>query len=293
MNRLTNMVPSGAKSEMASGNAKNEGSPILDRSRAQLRLPTDLVTETLRIAHVQSMPNVDPDSTPEPPTDRTVARLEKSGVLVDGVLDPIAFELLDVVNQASLIVAVDLHCMDDSSVPTVWSTPRQAVVSGTLDPDYIEFRPVAVSQLPQVLGELIVLRSPRFIGDVPISINSQILSKAKGLIDDREEALAVLTEGGLDSDQAVLALDIQRPDVRRWRITSTWSTDDGQETTELRGLDAGLSGHWLIGSTTGDDEVGQLTFTPQGHGEVMSAFRSVLPKNWMGTPLNRAGTEPT
>ncbi len=246
-----------------------------------------MVTETMRIAHVQSIPNVESSTSPEPPSPETVKKLEEQQIMFDGRLDPIAFELLDVVNQASLLVAVDLHYMDDSSVPTVWATPRRAVVSGSIDPNYIEFRSVPVTQLPQVLAELIVLRSPQFIGDAPLSISGQILNKAKKVADDREKAIELLAEGGLDSDQAVLILDLQRPDIRRWRITSTWSTDEGEQSTELRGLDAGPSGQWLVGATGAEEDLGQLTFNPQGHGEVMSAFRSVLPKNWMGTPLNR------
>ena len=277
MNRLT---------EARTNGAIGQGAPILDRSRAQLRLPSDMVSETLRIAHVQSIPDVGPDSAPEAPGRETIERLEASGILTDGALDDVAFELLDVVNQASLVVAVDLRYGDDTSVPTVWSTPRRAVVSSSLDPAFVEFRPVPVTQLPQVLAELIVLRSPRFIGDVPISISADILTKAQEA-EDRDTAMHLLTDGGLDADQAVLMLDLQRSDVRRWKISSTWSTDAGQEGAELRGLDAGPSGQWLLGTTGDEGEQGQLTFTPQGHGEVMSAFRSVLPKNWMGTPLNR------
>lgn len=246
-----------------------------------------MVSESLSIAHVQSIPDVDTSSSPEPPSPETIERLEAAGILSDGALDPVAFELLDVVNQASLVIAVDLHYQDDSSVPTVWCTPRRAVVSSSLDPGHTEFRPVPVTQLPQVLAELIVLRSPRFIGDVPISLSTEILDRATKA-EGRESALEILSEGGLDADQAVLVLDLQRPDVRRWRISSTWSTDDGQQGAELRGIDAGPSGQWLIGVTAQDEDgPGQQTFTPQGHGEIMSAFRSVLPKNWMGTPLNR------
>ena len=261
------------------------GTPLLDRSRAQLRLPSDLVSESLRIAHIQSIPDVDVDLAATAPTEDALDRLEESDILVNGVLDPVAFELLDVVNQASMMVAVDLRYVADSSVATLWATPRDAVVSSSLDPDFVEFRPVPVSQMPQVLAQLIVLRSPKFIGDVPISINTQILSQAEKA-DGREAAIELLTEGGLDSDQAVLLLDLQREDVRRWRISSTWSTDDGKENTDLRGIDAGPSGQWLVAMTDPSGTQGQMTFTPQGHGEVMSAFRSVLPKNWTGTPIN-------
>jgi hypothetical protein len=276
-------------SEKRSEDVKNLGTPLLDRSRAQLRLPSDLVSESLRIAHVQSIPDVDIDLVATAPSPDAIDRLDEGEILVGGKLDEVAFELLDVVNQASLMVAVDLRYLADSSVPTLWATPREAVVSSSLDPDFVEFRPVPVSQLPQVLAQLIVLRSPKFIGDVPISINSQILSDAEQA-PDRESAIAIMTEGGLDADQAVLVLDLQRPDVRRWRISSTWSTEDGTQSADLRGIDAGPSGQWLVAMTDPSGAQGQMTFAPQGHGEVMSAFRSVLPKNWTGTPINQPPT---
>lgn len=272
-------------SEMNADSAKTLGTALLDRSRAQLRLPSDLVSESLRIAHVQSIPDVDIDLSASAPTADAVDRLGESGILVDGVLDPVAFELLNVVNQASMMVAVDLRYIADSSVATLWATPRDAVVSSSLDPNFVEFRPVPASQMPQVLAQLIVLRSPKFIGDVPISINTQILSQAEKA-ESREEAIEFLAEGGLDSDQAVLLLDLQREDVRRWRISSTWSTDEGKQNADLRGIDAGPSGQWLVAMTDPSGTHGQMTFAPQGHGEVMSAFRSVLPKNWTGTPIN-------
>jgi hypothetical protein len=264
--------------------AAGPGLPLLDRSRAQLRIPADLLTEALRIAHVQSIPDLGTESLSARPSDEVIERL--APVLDDGQLDPVALDLLKIVNQASLMVAIDLSYLSDSSVPTIWATPREAVVSSSLDPDHIELRPVPVSQLPQVLAQLIVLRSPRFVGDVPISISSSILAGAEAE-GSREASIEALTGGGLDADQAVLLLDLQRPDVRRWRISSTWSTDDGQEMTEIEGLDAGPSGQWLVATTGPDESNAQITYSPQGHGEVMSAFRSVLPRNWMGTPLNR------
>lgn len=283
------MAETNRLTEKDAGSGRVLGLPLLDRSRAQLRLPSDLVSESLRIAHIQSIPDVDVDLAATAPSPDALERLEQGGILYDGILDEVAFELLDVVNQASLMVAVDLRYMTDSSVPTLWATPRDAVVSSSIDPEYVEFRPVPVSQLPQVLAQLIVLRSPKFIGDVPISINTQILSNAEKA-EGRESAIELLTEGGLDSDQAVLLLDLQRENVRRWRISSTWSTDEGKQSADLRGIDAGPSGQWLVAMTDPSGTQGQMTFAPQGHGEVMSAFRSVLPKNWTGTPINQPPT---
>jgi hypothetical protein len=262
--------------------------PVLDRSTAQLRLPMSAADDVLRLALELSLAGND---------DRLVAAssgdvgqsLVEAGILDDSGLDPVAAELLDVVNTASLIITVDLTYGDDASTSTIWATPRRAVASSSVDPEAIHYRHVPITQLPQVLAELVVLRSPQFVGDVPISINGPILAKVD--VDDTDDAIEQLTSGGLDGDQAVIMLDLQRPNVRRWHMRSTWSTETGPESTELRGLDAGPSGQWLIASTAPEMERGQLTFTPQGHGEVMSAFRSVLPRNWLGRPLNPPPSE--
>jgi hypothetical protein len=292
MNRLTD--PSASTGDHSAADqqpptavsAAEQQLPILDRSRSHLRLPVAMVTEAMRIAHLQSMP----ESSTSGSTSRSVRALEEAGIMTAGLLDPVAYELLNVVNRASLLVAVDLRYGDDSSVPTIWATPRRAVLSGSIDPGVAEFRSVPVNQLPQLLAELIVLQSPDFVAEGPLSVGSETLGRAAES-DDRQSAVAVLAEGGLHTDEASLILDLQRPDVRRWKITSTWSTDDGQETSELQGVDAGPSGQWLIGYTGGangdDGGSGQVTYNPQGHGQVMSAFRSVLPRNWTGTPLNR------
>lgn len=294
MDRLINRAL-GDVSGGASGNHGASQAPILDRCRSQLRLPIYAIADALLVAHVQSIPDVALQSLSEPPAEKTIKHLQDSGVMDRSTLDPVAFELLNVVNQASLIVAVDLTYGEERATSTVWATPRRAVVSTSLDPSYIEFRSVPVTQLPQVLAELIVLRSPRFVGDEPFTVSEQSLNQADKAGDDRDRAISLLTDGGLQPDLAVLALDLRRPDVRRWQITSTWSTDDGSETTKLKGLDAGPSGQWLItgqGTQAPDSEAdigsepGQLTFEPQGHGEIVSAFRGVLPRNWLGTPLN-------
>ncbi len=259
--------------------------PVLDRSRAHLRIPADLVSDSLRLAHIQSVPNPGTDPQRLLPEAHIVERLQRGGMMVDGRVDPVAAELLDVVNHASLMVAVDLSFGADSSAPTVLATPRGAVVSSSLDPSFVEFRPVQVAALPQVLSELIVLRSPRFVGDAPISVASDILASAIEQVDNYDVAIKTLMDGGLEADQAVLVIEFHNADVRRWRITSTWSTDDGPRMAEMQGLDGGDNGQWMI-ATTGNGDA-QTTFTPQGHGEVMSAFRGVLPRNWLGRPLSR------
>lgn len=271
--------------EKGQGGEDGVTSPIiLDRSRCQLRLPANLVTECLRFAHALKYSRNGIEGTGAADSE-LVSQLRNAGVISGDDLDPIAADLLRIANQASLIINVELRYGADSSTSTVWATPRQAVVSASLDPEYADFRPVDVLQLPHVLSELMVARHPSHVGEAPISVATQAVADAEGVLDKPDQAAKILVEAGLSDEQAQRVLDFQDADVRRWRINSTWSTEDGQDSSELRGIDAGDNGQWLVAMTGTREDRGQLTFTPQGHGDVMRALRSVLPRSWVGTPL--------
>lgn len=279
-------APDSGGEPSGSGEETTLVAPMLDRSRALLRLPSKLVADALDLAHVQSMPAV-AGGVPEPRFPEAIGQLEAAGIMADGVIDPVAQQLLEVVNQASLIVTTRLTYGDDASTSTIWATPRQAVLSSTLGEGHVDYQPVSVSQLPQTLAQLIVLQSPRFVGDVLLELDASLLEQVTASRDDVDTASQLLTEAGLDSDQAVLLVDLQRSDARRWQITSQWSTEDGPLEAEMIGVDGGASGQWLItAGQPADAEQTRVLYTPQGHGEVMSGFRGVLPKNWLGTPLN-------
>ncbi len=269
------------------------GGIIFDRSRSQLRVPEALVNECLRFTQALSLSLSVGDSKSagadkvRADNSELVKRLRAARVIVDDQLDPMAEELLTVCSQASLIIKVNLSYAAESSTSTVWATPRQAVVSSSIDPHYAEFRPVDVAQLPLVLGDLMVLRRPRFVGQSPVSVGTKAVAEAETQLGDADKALGTLVEAGLSPEQAQLIIDFQGANVRRWRVSSSWSTDEGTEASELRGLDAGPSGQWLVAMTGNRDEPGQMTFTPQGSGDVVRALRSVLPRSWVGTPLRR------
>ncbi len=269
------------------------GGIIFDRSRAQLRIPEALVNECLRFTQALSLSLSVGDSKSagadkvRADNSELVKRLRAARVIVDDQLDPIAEGLLAVCSQASLIIKVNLSFATESSTSTVWATPRQAVVSSSIDPHFAEFRPVDVTQLPLVLGDLMVLRRPSYVGQSPVSVGTKAVAEAETQLAEADKAIGILIDAGLSTEQAQLIIDFQGANVRRWRVSSSWSTDDGTETSELRGLDAGPSGQWLVAMTGNRDEPGQMTFTPQGSGDVVRALRSVLPRSWVGTPLRR------
>ncbi|MEM7275066.1 MAG: hypothetical protein AAF547_18430 [Actinomycetota bacterium] len=275
-------APGGAP---AAGGPTAAVAPHLDRSRSRLRLPIDLLPDARRLAVLQSMPDVR-GGTPGPVGSRVTAQLQDAGILSDGTIDPVAHHLLEVVNNASLIVTVELSYGDDQSEATVWATPRQAVLSSTLEDDHVDYQPVSVSSLPQTLAQMIVLQSPKFVGDVLLEIDAGLLDRVRASVDDADAAAAMLIEAGLADHQAALLVTLQADELRRWRIESRWSTEDGPESAEMVGVDGGPSGQWLIGAADPADGGDRVLYSPQGHGEVMSSFRQVLPKNWLGTPLN-------
>ena len=270
--------------EVVSADQETPLTMLLDRSRCQLRLPANLVTECLRFAHALKYSRNGVEGTGAADSE-LVTQLRAAGVIVGDELDPQAAQLLHVANQASLIIMIELRYGADTSSSTVWATPRQAIVSSSIDPAYAEFRPVDVLQLPHVLSEIMVARPPAHVGEAPISVATKAVAAAEGVLDQPAQALSILTEAGLSDEQAQKVLDFQEPAVRRWRINSSWSTDQGQDSSELRGIDAGPNGQWLVAMTGNREKSGQLTFTPQGHGDIMRAIRSVMPKGWVGTPL--------
>lgn len=257
------------------------GSVLLDRSRARMRVPTELFDEVLQLAPTWMGSDADGGAR----RNRKPDRAQQFAALFDGDrLDPVAEELIGVVNRASLIVAVDVSYRDDSSAATVWATPRMAVASTGLDRAQTELGLIPVNQLPQFLAQLIVLRPAVHVADRPLSIDAHALSRALAE-SDPDDAVDLLMAEGIDPDAAHVLLRLHQPEARRWRISSSWSTESGPEEAELRGVDAGPDGQWLE-ATEGPGRIhGQHIFTPLDHGEGMSALREVLPRNWLGVPL--------
>ncbi|MEM7324706.1 MAG: hypothetical protein AAF531_16580 [Actinomycetota bacterium] len=276
----------GQSSGDSTSDTAGQMTPQLDRSRSILRLPAELVEPALDLAHIQAMPDV-AGGLPEPQFPDANSRLEAAGIVTDDRVDPVAQKLLEVVNQASLIVTAELSYGSDTSTSTIWATPRQAVLSGSLTDDYVDYQPVSVSQLPQALAQLIVLQSPRFVGDVLLELDESLLEEVQAIREDQDGAARLLVDAGLEAEQAALLVELQQPDARRWTITSRWSTEDGPLDAQMIGVDGVESGQWLLTrEEASETEQARVLYTPQGHGEIMSGFRGILPKNWLGTPLN-------
>jgi hypothetical protein len=212
--------------------------------------------------------------------------METGGVIRDGRLDPIATTMLKVISGASLVVAVDVQLQGDSSLTTIWATPNRAVITTSLEPDLVDIQPVRLARIPETLSDVILLQQPQTTAEAPVSVSTMVMAAADTHRDDIEQARATLAAAGLTELEVGRVLAFQSQSTRRWRISSTWATPDGQRMAELRGLDAGPNGQWLIEMTGARDQAGQMTFLPQGDGDVLRALRAVLPRQWVGTALN-------
>jgi hypothetical protein len=240
-----------------------------------MRMPVELVAEALRQASDEGLAS--PLAT---------VRMETGGLIADGELDPVAASLLQVVTAASLMVAVEVQLGGDNSLSTVWATPSRAVVTSTLDPLLVDIEPVRLGRLPDKLAELILLEPPRSVAERPIRLPTALLADADSNRHDPAAFRRRLIAGGVAEADAGRLWAFEAPTTRRWRISSTWTTPDGQQRAELRGLDAGSEGQWLIEMMGRPDAGGQMFFVPQDDGQMLSALRGVLPRRWVGTALD-------
>ncbi|MGF1599829.1 MAG: ESX secretion-associated protein EspG [Acidimicrobiales bacterium] len=246
---------------------------MIDRSRSQLRLPVDIVSEALRQASGQGLASP-----------LAAVRLETGGLMSDGELDPQAADLLRVIAAASLVVAVDVQFRTDQSLTTIWATPSHAVVTSSLDPGLVDVAAIRLTRLPETLSDVILLGRPAPSESRPVTVPISML----GIVEDTGDPVTgreALTAAGIAPDAVERLLVFGSPTTRRWRISSTWATDEGPRTAELRGLDAFEQGQWLM-ELSGHRAGTEMVFTPQGDGDVLRALRGVLPRHWVGTALN-------
>ncbi|MEM9615233.1 MAG: hypothetical protein AAGA59_20005 [Actinomycetota bacterium] len=267
------------RTSLGAGRMSSQLIPILDRSRSRLRIPENLLPEALE--QVSGRRLASPVA---------VVRMESGGIMVDGNLDPLVTAMLKVIDSASLVVSVHVMAHGDTSLTTIHATPQRAVVTSSLDPDLIDVAPLRITRMPETLSDMILLRQPESVGSRPIRVPANDVARAEQLRNTPDMARAVLAGAGLDEEAIGVMLALQNPGTRQWRISSTWAVGDEQaDTAELRGVDAGPAGQWLLAGSVERAE-NTLTLTPQGDGEVLRSLRRILPQFWVGTPLKRQAT---
>ncbi len=261
--------------------------PLFDRATGHLRLPNDLIDVTQRMSHIESLESeaLRAKDTTEPPSTEELKRLGDGKVATEGILDPLAYQIFSTIKNASLVVKVEIEIDVRTSTTDLWATTTRGVRGHSLDSITTDYQPIATERIPQILADLIVLRRPKQMGTAPISISSEILLEAQRKRPVAEAALSILTKGGLSDRQADLILKFHGKNARRWKISTTWSTDDSQEQSELYGVDAGNEGQWLAAKTGSEDRPGQLTYTPISTTEITKGIRKIMPRNWVSRPV--------
>jgi len=250
--------------------------PILDRSRSRLRIPREILPEALRQASREGLAS--PLAT---------VRMETGGIIADGRLDPIVAAMLNVIAEASLMLTIEVELEGDASETTIWATPARAVITSSLDPELVDVSPVRLPRLPETLTDVIMLRPPDAVSDHPVTVAAEAYRRAQEARHQPEAARDALSEAGLGDGDIDLLLALLAPSTRWWHVTSTWATEDGREVARITGFDAGARGQWLLEEGVDTDaEASSLTFAPQGDGDTLRALRDVLPRRWVGTPLN-------
>jgi len=259
--------------------------PILDKASGQLRLPKEVFTGALWFCHIENLKTEVEKSKVEvmQPGPEVINRLSESRILVDGKLERTANQLLTIINKASLEVQIDIQIGSQISSSFIWATSSRAVRANSLDGINIDLQPIAAERVPQTITDFIVIARSDTDGESPIAISYEIIKAVKRL--GKARTLEAFQSGGLDETSAQTLTEFLGNNSRKWKITSTWSTENANESSSIQGIDAGEKGHWLIGHTGTDENPGQMNYTPLTQSDITKSLRSVMPKMWSTKPV--------
>lgn len=219
------------------------------------------------------------------PADSEVApTFKEANILAADSLAPLAKEMFEIINAASLEIKLTVSTKTKRSISYVWATPNRGIRTSSFDGTYIDLLPMATERIPQIISDLIVVRKPSQVGEAPISVSYETWQKATHT-PDIEAAILLLTDGGLEENQAIRLMQFQGNEARRWSISSRWSTEDGDDTAGLEGVDSGLDGQWLVAHTGDEANPGQLSYSPVSQSDLTKALRTVFPRSWISRAL--------
>lgn len=219
------------------------------------------------------------------PTQKQIQYIKDSGLdEPDYSLNSIAQKNINIINNASLEVCIEIETHLKKSTAYIWATPTRAVKVNTIDGINIDIVPMSTERIPQAVADFIIIdKSVRNINS-PIPISAEILKQIQDSTDSEQQS-ELMKLSKLDETQTKVILAMQGPDVRKWTITSTWSSENGEDSAKISGIDLGKYGQWLEAYTSNQGTPEQYNFTLLTFGDVAKALRSLMPRSWKNDPL--------
>ena len=244
--------------------------PVLDAGRRALTLPRRLVPVAMLL---RTGGPTEPDAT----MTRAISELERAGISRDGSLHPLAADLLPVVTGPTTVVSTEVT-EDSTAIATIWHHNGKAVVGHPSAHDAFALHSIEPNLLPFHLAQItrIVARpAPSFLGS--ITVPSEALEIAEDLwATDPAAATAVVAGAGVETQWAKRLVLAHRSRLRTWCATSLWTDlDHSHHDAELRVLDAGPLGYWVV--TNEPAETPTFRFTVATFDGVLERVRALTP----------------
>mgnify|MGYP001822518915 CR=1 FL=1 len=244
--------------------------PVLDAGRRALTLPRRLVPVAMLL-------RTGTTGTGDPAPAGAISELERAGISRGGMLHPLAADLLAVVTGPTTVVSTEVTT-DRTDIATIWHRKGRAVLGRPQGPDAFGLHEIEPSLLAFHLAQLTQLRAapePPFLGST--AVRADVLEEAENLWhEDPATAAKLLVAGGTApqwADRLVLA---HRLRLRTWCATSLWTTaDHSHHDAELRVLDAGDLGYWVVANEPA--ETPSFRFTVVSVDEVLNRIQALVP----------------
>lgn len=244
--------------------------PVLDAGRRALTLPRRLVPVAM-LLRTGGLDETDATMT------RAISELERAGISRGGSLHPLAADLLSVVTGPTTVVSTEVT-EESTEIATIWHHNGKAVLGRPSAHDAFALHSIEPHLLPFYLAQLtrIVARpTPGFSGSVTVPADA--LEIAEDLwATDPAAATAMIAGVGVEEQWAKRLVLAHRSRLRTWYATSLWTeVDHSHHDAELRVLDAGRLGYWVV--TNEPKETPTLRFTVATLDEILERIRALIP----------------
>jgi len=244
--------------------------PVLDAGRRALTLPRRLVPVAM-LLRTGGPTEADPALT------RAICELERAGISRNGALHPLAADLLSVVTGPTSVVSTEVT-EEVTEIATIWHHNGRAVLGRPSGDDAFALFSIEPPLLPFHLAQLtkIVARpDPSFTGS--FTVPAEAMEVAESLwTANPESASGVIVAAGVEAPWAKRLVLAHRSRLRSWCATSLWTDiDHSHHDAELRVLDAGHLGYWVVANEPA--ATATFRFTVVTLDGILERIRALLP----------------
>jgi hypothetical protein len=208
---------------------------------------------------------------------RAIAELERAGISRNGSLHPLAADLLSVVTGPTTVVSTEVT-EESTEIATIWHHNGKAVLGQPSANDTFVLHSIEPSLLPFYLAQLTRIEArPSFSFSGSVTVAAETLEVAEDhWASNPARAMAAISSAGVEARWAERLVLAHRSRLRTWCATSLWTEiDHSHHDAELRVLDAGRLGYWVVSNEPADAPT--FRFTVATFDQILQRIRALVP----------------